>query len=203
MQKIPSDRPSDKAIFIQRAAKKTAMNLGSSHPPEPMLDAVISKENCLASLGKFDKIPDSLAPQLGIPEKICSVGQGALPSFSTDHKKSVAALSEFFSKVPRNVTEPTVPPVLLVDLPEYGVAISKDGSSFFCTLVDRRPGRSIIVFHEILPLPSFTGSRPDAWKDFETALDNATDISQQRINQGKAPGIVVSFHSRIGFMPSE
>jgi len=203
MQKIPSDRPSDKALFIQRAEKKTAMNLGSSRPPEPMLDAFVSKENCLASLGRFDKIPDSLVPHLQIPEKIYSVGQGALPSFSSDPKKSVAALFEFFSKVPRNVTEPTVPPVLLVDLPEYGIGISKDGSSFFCTLVDRRPGRSIIVFKEILPLPEFSESKPDPWKGFESALDTASDISQKRMNEGKQPGLVVSFHSKIGIVLCE
>ena len=184
--------------------KDTKKELGhpSSFPPS-ILGTPHNKLAAIASVSKFDPLPESLIANLGIPEKLFNIGCGPFPCLSTDPIEGVGKLSEHLAASAKNPAQNPISEKLLSEMPKFGIHLFRDGSDFFCTLIDK--SRGVVVFDIVMPLASgLREERPEAWAGFEKALDNALDIAlETRKAGGESQRLVVMVRGRMLFVPAE
>ncbi len=123
----------------------------------------VPRESVLAMLDSIAPLGKDLEALLNVPDFVFPVGSEGEISFSS--KESDTGAARAAGAILKGFPFPS-------SVPDYGIHMSSEGSSLFCTLVDR--SRKIIVSAEVRNLESEEGS----WKPFEFALRDALSAAE-------------------------
>ncbi len=169
------ERKEGVVIPISRARQDRGFR-GKGELNEPRSE--IPKETCFAVLESESRaqLGDSLKSLMNVPARLYAVPADGAVSYSSEPERSIAKMA---GAILRGFPLPT-------SLPDYGIHLSVQGSSLFCTLVDR--SRKIIVQAEVSSQYSDSGS----WSSFEYAVRDAVTQAESMQARSATFGYVIN-----------